>query len=316
MVNGAYFQVGGGTKQKLAADGTGVLYNFIKKNDFDWVALAEHQLKNTGSLPKIPGYYCIAKSAKRSGGGVCFYIKQKFKYLITKPTQKNPHNILWIKIPSNNLNSLPLYLAVVYCRTDSHPEEVNSFYADLAHATLQFQAFGNVLIVGDFNARLGKITGDTNPAGGWAKNKNAPFFEAYIDATQLKLLNQMRAYGKPTFVRASQRATSIIDLACCSPNLEVSNFAVEPLDTGHFLAHNTVLTVSHSASAPKQKLPPPPVFYYEALSEKNEKRFFEKVLQALDGYVVSDPGSALLKLSTAFEVQEIFLRKKSRSSQE
>ena len=73
MVNGAYFQVGGGTKQKLAADGTGVLYNFIKKNDFDWVALAEHQLKNTGSLPKIPGYYCIAKSAKRSGGGVCFF---------------------------------------------------------------------------------------------------------------------------------------------------------------------------------------------------------------------------------------------------
>ena len=110
---------------------------------------------------------------------------------------------------------------------------MNSFHADLAHATLQFQAFGNVLIVGDFNTRLGKITGDTNPAGDWAKNKNAPFFEAYIDATQMKLLNQAFAYGKPTFVRASQRATSIIDLACCSPNLEVGKFAVDSLETGH-----------------------------------------------------------------------------------
>ena len=312
VVNGAYFQVGGGMKQKLATDGTGVLYNYIRKHDFDWVAFAEHQLKNTGSLPKLPGYFCVAKSAKQNVGGVCFYIKQKFKFLVTKPKQRSPHHILWIKFPSKNKSSLPLFLAVTYCRTDSHPEEVNAFYAELAHATLQFQAFGNVLVVGDFNARLGKLTGDKKPAGAWAKNKNAPFFEAFIEATQMKLLNQAFAYGRPTFVRPSQRATSIIDLGCCSSDLEVGMFRVEPLDTGHYLAHNTVIRISHPISSPTQKPPPPPLFFYEHLSEKNEKRFFEKVLEELDGYVVSDPGHALLKLSTVFERAREMLKKQIR----
>ena len=176
-MSGAYFQIGGGVKKKLATDGSGVLFNHIRENDYDWVALAEHQLKNTGSLPRLPGYFCIAKSATRNVGGVCFYLKNKLKYIVTKIRQKSAHNILWIKIPSEDENSLPLFIALIYCRTDSHSDEVNEFFAELAHSTLQFGAFGNVMVLGDFNSRLGKITGDKNPAGAWAVNKNALFLK-------------------------------------------------------------------------------------------------------------------------------------------
>ena len=147
--------------EKLAEDGSGALLNYITENDLDGVGVIEHKVKNTGSLPKIPGYFLVAKTANRNSGGLCFYMKLIFKYKITKIRTKTRHNIMWIKIPavkSGSTASKDLYLALVYCRTDNYEEEVSTFFSLLAHDSLMFNELGEILVMGDFNSRLGKLT--------------------------------------------------------------------------------------------------------------------------------------------------------------
>ncbi len=303
-------------REKLASDGSGVLYNFIIENDLDYVGIVEHQLKNTGSLPRLPGYFTIAKKAKQHSGGVCYYLKNKFKHFVVKPKQKQAHNILWIKFPakSKDKKAVDLYIALVYCRTDSHPDEVNEFYAHLAHDTLMYGAFGEVIVIGDFNSRLGEYTGDKTPSGDWATNKNAPLFFSYLEATNLKLLNRSQAYGTPTFVRPSQRATSIIDFVCASPSLEpeIREFKVGILDTGHYHSHNTAITFSHPTFLPAIKPTPLPKFYFQKINDTNRKPFFAAVMELVDTKI-RDPSEALINLHRAFShAREKILKKRNR----
>ena len=154
-------------------------------------------------------------------------------------------------------------MGLVYCRTDSHFDEVNSFYAALAHDVLMYSAEGEILLLGDFNSRLGEITGDITPNGKWATNKNFSLFQSFCTATGLDLINRKLAYGKPTFVRPAQSATSIIDFVLATPCLstEISNFCVEILDTGSHVAHNTSITLAHPTSLSIQQQNPNPSNY-------------------------------------------------------
>ena len=163
---------------------------------------------------------------------------------------------------------------MAYCRTSSHFDEVNAFYGILAHDVLMHMELGEVIIVGDFNARLGKFTGDKTLKGEWAVNKNASLFRSFLTATNLKLMNRKLAYGKPTFVRPSAKASSIIDFVLTTAELDssITKFNMEVLNMGSYVAHNTGISFQHPTTLPHT--PPPnniPLFYYKKIDETNSK---------------------------------------------
>ena len=243
----------------------------------------------------------MAKGTQNGAGGVCFYFKEKYKFKITKIRRKTNHNILWVKIKGEDKKK-DTFLGLVYCRTDSHFDEVNSFYATLAHDVLQYSSVGEILLLGDFNSRLGSVTGDTTPDGKWATNKNCPLFQSFLAATDLELLNCKLAFGKPTFVRPSQNATSIIDFVLATPRLaaKISKFNVEVLDTGSYVAHNTSITLAHPISFPIPTQNSNPSHFYQQLTNKNQAQFFSEVMKYINPHF-PNPESGFENLIGALE---------------
>ena len=195
------------------------MYNYILENDLDGLIAVETKQSKTGSLPKIPGYFVMSKAAKGNSGGLCIYLKQKFKHSIQKIRLKTDHNIMWLKLRSGKKEETDLYIAIAYCRTGNFHAEVSSFFATLAHDVLVYSTMGEVLVLGDFNARLGKLTGDWLSNGKWATNTNTLGCQSFLEATNLTLLNGKHAYGIPTFSRPSANANSIIDFVLATEDL-------------------------------------------------------------------------------------------------
>ena len=214
-------------------------------------------------------------------------MKLKYKYMITKIRTKTRHNILWIKIPaekSGSANSKDLYLALVYCRTDNYEDEVTAFFSLLAHDSLMFSELGEILVMGDFNSRLGEYTGDRTSSGKWATNKNALAFRSYLEATNLVLLNREHAYGKPTFSRPGAASNSIIDFVLATPQLanKCAAFAIDVLDTGHYHSHNNIITLKIPTTIPTTETTNQPHHYYEKIGPGNCDLFFETAKVELD----------------------------------
>ena len=313
---GGIYQIGGGIREKLASDGTGIIFNNISELDLDWFAIIEHQLNKTGSIPQIPGYFVFARGAQGGAGGVCLYFKLKYKFRVTKVRTAKGHNLLWAKISGGVGNaSKDIYICAAYCRTATHFDEVNSFFGILAHDVLMFSELGEVIVVGDFNARLGEITGDKTPKGDWATNGNANMFRSFLSATNMILLNSKLAYGKPTFVRPSKTATSIIDFALVSNRMaeKIGNFKVDILDTGSYVAHNTAISFQHPTSIPTPHPTPTHSYYYEELTGSNCEAFFNSVLSNLD-FAPKTIDSAFHNLISAFNCAQDILKRKCKGS--
>ena len=75
----------------------------------------------------------------------------------------------------------------------------------LTRDTLKYAASGDVLILGDFNARLGDLTGDH------AENSSNEQFLAFLHTTKMVNLNIMHAKGEYTYQDDRRGGKSIID---------------------------------------------------------------------------------------------------------
>ena len=290
----------------LATDGSGIIFNHIIKNNYTWFGLVEHKLANTGSLPQVPGFFRLAKAANRNSGGVCMYIKNRLKYKVNKLSHKTKHNILWIKFP-NSVAGKDLYICLAYCKTQNYETEILDFYADLAHDVLTFSAFGEVLVVGDFNARLGELTGDRDRNGKFVTNKNAPHFFSFLEATSLTFLNKIHSYGQPTFLRPSKQANSIIDFGFASHGLakHLVSFQVAELHQVHFHSHNTCISLEYKTSTtpntePHTKDTSTNTNRIPFFNKKNKKAFFTEVLKNINTNT-NNTENAIKNLSEAFQ---------------
>ncbi|KAG1125809.1 hypothetical protein G6F42_008371 [Rhizopus arrhizus] len=74
----------------------------------------------------------------------------------------------------------------------------------------KYQPHENIILCGDFNARLGSTLGDH------AENERASYFREFIANNRLTIWNQQLAYGIPTYIKGSSThgivKKSIIDL--------------------------------------------------------------------------------------------------------
>ncbi|CAO3611956.1 unnamed protein product [Mucor hiemalis] len=100
--------------------------------------------------------------------------------------------------------------------------------------------YPNMILCGDFNARLGDLTGDS------VMNPRGRLLQQWTDTNQLAILNSSLSFGQPTWagVRQNQATTSIIDLFITNLSLSSPSIAIDSdlsLSSDHNLMHLSFL---------------------------------------------------------------------------
>ena len=114
---------------------------------------------------------------------------------------------MWIHLQNHENQLNDLYIYSVYApHSDSTIDKKISFYEELNGSTTELQNKpGHVILVGDFNARLGETTGDHST------NSNKGAFEDFLDTHSLINLNVLKTFGQYTFHNIRCGSRSIID---------------------------------------------------------------------------------------------------------
>jgi hypothetical protein len=177
----------------------------------------------------VPGYFWLAPQRPEQFGtaiasrcslrGIGFLISNKYRSLVKVCKKRAGHEFIesfWIKLCGKG-DYLDTYVCSVYAPGPQHgAAHCQKFFAALADECVLYQGKGDVLLLGDFNARLGNISGDSD------RNANgARFLEmlrvAFSDnpaGTYTSLLNcSPDCFGLPTRVEGGHR--SVIDYIIC-----------------------------------------------------------------------------------------------------
>ena len=125
----------------------------------------------------IPGFETInsklatplSKHACRQSGGISFLFKQQFKRYINVVI--NTKNFLWSKISKEALNSdKDLYICGTYIPPEKSQYYDKDIFEEFENDINQISPSSNIIILGDFNARTGKLNDALSDEG----NKHVP----------------------------------------------------------------------------------------------------------------------------------------------
>lgn len=120
----------------------------------------------------IPGYTFISKPRPDGqGGGVGFYVANTFTPVVTPHIDSCVPECLWLELRRSPRAGRPVFLGVVYLppSTLTTADQVATTYAQLASDVQRFQSLGEVVLMGDFNSRVGKATHPGDHVGVWGE---------------------------------------------------------------------------------------------------------------------------------------------------
>ena len=112
----------------------------------------------------IPGFETInsivvqskSKTVCRKSGGTSLIFKSKFKNHVT--TIKNTKNFLWSQISKEILsNNTDLFICGTYIPLEKSNYFEEEIFEELENDIINFSSQGNVITLGDFNARTNKL---------------------------------------------------------------------------------------------------------------------------------------------------------------
>jgi endonuclease/exonuclease/phosphatase family metal-dependent hydrolase len=172
----------------------------------------------------VPGYDWIPGLDRflrpRHHLGIGFFIKKSLRGLTSFAAIDKDHEFMWLKLAGQRTVQ-DTYICVLYCLTQKHPvEQRKAFYAALLESCSSFMAKGEVVLLGDFNARLGLISGDRGTMSSNGKLLLAFLRSAFADGEgdwmYVSLLNASPGgVGVPT--REETGKTSTIDYLITAP---------------------------------------------------------------------------------------------------
>lgn len=234
---------------------------------YDFIFLTETW---SNTVVDIPGFEAVSsctaarKSNKgsRLSGGITLIFKDKFKNQVT--IVKQSKNFLWCKISKNNLNSdLDLYFCGVYIPPENSTYFENEIFDELEDDLVSFSNKGNVMLLGDFNARTSKQEDFVSKEGSnlindMSENSLHPQIRQSFDSTMnnhgkrlidickntdSRILNGRTkgdSLGKPTF--HGRIGTSVIDYIICDQHLfqNINYFIVKP--PNYLSDHSQIVT--------------------------------------------------------------------------
>jgi hypothetical protein len=151
--------------------------------------------------------------------GIGFLLKKQVRGLVSIAAVDKLHEFMWLKLAGKGPMQ-DTFICSVYCLTQKHPvEKRKEMYAVLLESCTRFMSKGEVLLLGDFNARLGPITGDKDTVNSNGKLLQSFLHSTFADGdnnTYHSLLNAaFGCKGLPT--RAENGRTSVIDYHITAP---------------------------------------------------------------------------------------------------
>lgn len=256
-INGLFHKVIGDKSKNID------FVNSIKSNDL--ILLTETWSQTNLNLP---GYRTInsIKTAKvgqtsRLSGGITLLFNSKLEKHIS--VIKNSQNFIWCKISreiskSNN----DLYLCGLYIPPETSKYFEPELFDKLQEDTITFSGKENVLLIGDFNARTGKLKDFIVPDGNkYIKNLSPDIYHKSIRENfdnkinnhgkrlieickncNLRILNgriKGDSLGKPTF--HNKYGTSTIDYAICNTEL-INNIKFLVVQEPSYLSDHSQIT--------------------------------------------------------------------------
>ena len=168
------------------------------------------ETKTLGCDPISNGYKWISRKAKGHGsGGLAFVVKEEIasKVSIIDSMHEPDLETLWIKV--NKGSGKPLALGAFYgMQENAQVEELDRQYNMLRTQLHQIMTEHNVILIGDFNAKLQVEKGNIHQK----VSKNGERLQEMMQSTNLEAVSLMSEQGMWTRVnRARPEERSIID---------------------------------------------------------------------------------------------------------
>ena len=182
------------------------LIAIAQATDAKIIALAETKLNKT--TPLVSGYSWINKPRRSDGGGVAFLIRNDIEKNIEKIENLEDHDqeILWIRL---NTHGTKTSIGIFYGPQEkSSKEEAERQYAQLTSQISKLKAEGEIILMGDFNA---KVTVQKNQIN-QKETRNGTFLNTMTEDTDTKITSLNANHG--TWTRVNRKNTterSIID---------------------------------------------------------------------------------------------------------
>ena len=263
-----------------------VLSKLIESRKPTFIILTETKRKRK-DIPNLPNYrHYTLDPLDGSSGGIVLYYKEELSFRTSIAHVSACNSLLWTHLRHHLSPSKDLYICGVYAPTANSPQERKlSFYGELSGTTSKFLDLpGHCILAGDFNARVGDISGDH------ATNSNMlPFLEFLEDHPSLSNINTLKIYGQYTFVNISNGARSIVDyLLTDLPLSKVIEHKVLPGDLGTSAqtAHKALfskisLSLKEEHYKPTKRNPK-----WRILTEKNRERYTTSLKKELSKITV------------------------------
>ena len=125
------------------------------------ITLAETKLPT--DPPDITGYSWITKNrTNHKGGGVAILVRNDIKHRCQQINDLEDQNqdICWVQIQTNNS---AIYVGVYYGKQEHAPlEEIKAEFAQLTAQVINLKQRGEIILTGDFNAKLEIKTGSSH----------------------------------------------------------------------------------------------------------------------------------------------------------
>ena len=215
----------------------------LAKHNLDVVAGQESWEKEETRID-VEGYKWFVKprikqNSPRGDGGVVFLVREclvnEVEFINTVMYEES----VWMKIRSERGREA-LYLGCVYMPTDSTSISVmDSCYERLKEDVLSLRAKGKVVLLGDFNARVGRSAQLDDVVGMFGQNTcnaSGNRLLSFLNEVELMICNGRKLVTEPewTRIRPSLKQKSIIDYIITDAQLlEVSgNVHVDGTDIG------------------------------------------------------------------------------------
>ncbi|CAB1110306.1 unnamed protein product [Ectocarpus sp. CCAP 1310/34] len=224
----------------------------VEQSDLDVVGIQETwELKDGDVVSKLGKYRWVGKARKgldpkkRGEGGVGFLVKEHLFDVVEVVVKTEFEESLWLKIPGER-GEKDLFLGNVYVPPSSKKvaSKAQENFGQIGEDVQRFSRKGEVVMVGDFNSRVGKASSRGQAIGQHGEDKvndNGVRMLEFLGSNELMVLNGRRECDKPEFTR--QRAVcneySILDYILVDrgstqiPELHIS--AIDIGSTDHFL---------------------------------------------------------------------------------
>ena len=271
--------VGGKLLERLSVK-TGPHRRFFEKETPDVFAFVEVQSLKVKKVPHIPQYSRFFLGGNPTGGrpsgGLCVYVKNNLKNKFTLVKKRRADSVAWFRARRAGPD---LFVCFLYCRVDNK-SSVSTFYENLSSDVLEFSGRGEVLLMGDYNARLGDFVGDR------VTNAQEPHFMGFLEFHDLVLLNKTHAFGENTLHYVKENHCSIIDFALTSNTDSIQTFRVDKTVMGgtRHSAHKAIVctvrgqlqnTPPHSPPRRRTKTP------FNHINEKNVEKYSLSLIEEL-----------------------------------